>query len=207
VVVKLDADISFEPDHFRRLVSEFERDPALGIASGTAYEQDGHRAWRQRHGTGPGVWGAARGYRRGCLDAILPLEERMGWDTLDLISANVRGYATRVVGDLPFLHHRTEGERDRSRLFHWANQGRAAHYMGYRPSYLVARTLYRGVREPSAIGILYGYLEAALRRSSRCADTEVVEFVRREQSLSRLPRRIREAIRPRKPLERISTSP
>jgi poly-beta-1,6-N-acetyl-D-glucosamine synthase len=36
VVVKVDADISVEPDHFERLVSEFELNPRLGVASGAS---------------------------------------------------------------------------------------------------------------------------------------------------------------------------
>jgi poly-beta-1,6-N-acetyl-D-glucosamine synthase len=205
VIVKLDADISFEPDHFERLLGEFERDARLGIASGTLYEQASDGVWRQRHGTGPGVWGAARAYRRVCLDAVLPLEERMGWDTIDLLTAAVAGWTTRVVHDLPVLHHRPEAIRDRSRFSHWVDQGRAAHYMGYRVSYLMFRTLYRSLREPSAAGIVYGYFKASARREPRCPKAEIIAYVRRNQSLARLPRRIRETLRTRKPLARMST--
>ena len=56
----------------------------LGIASGIGYERGGDGVWRQRHGTGAGVWGANRAYRWACLQILLPLEERMGWDTIDL---------------------------------------------------------------------------------------------------------------------------
>ena len=34
VVVKLDADVSFEPDYFERLTAAFEEDERLGMASG-----------------------------------------------------------------------------------------------------------------------------------------------------------------------------
>ena len=76
IVVNLNADISFESDYFARLLGEFAADPELGMASGSCYEEvDGE--WRQRHVTGTTVWGAARAYRRACLDDVLPLEERM----------------------------------------------------------------------------------------------------------------------------------
>jgi biofilm PGA synthesis N-glycosyltransferase PgaC len=205
IVVKLDADISFEPDHFERLLAAFQADPALGIASGVAHERDGGGRWRARHGTGPGVWGAARAYRRTCLDELLPLEERMGWDTIDLISARVRGFGTKVLDDLPFLHHRAEGIRDRSRFARWADQGRAAHYLGYRPSYLALRTVFRAVTDPTAVGIAVGFAQAAAGGEPRYADARVIEFVRREQSLARLPRRVREALRSRGSLERLSS--
>src|SRR5262249_21760011 len=81
VIVKLDADISMPRDHFERLLEQFARDKRLGIAGGAGYEEQPDGEWRQRHGTGPSVWGACRAYRRECLLEILPLEEHMGWDT------------------------------------------------------------------------------------------------------------------------------
>jgi glycosyltransferase involved in cell wall biosynthesis len=200
VIAKVDADTSFDPDYFHRLIAAFEQDPWLGIAGGTGYEQQPDGAWRQRHGTGSGVWGASRAYRRRCLDEILPLEERMGWDTIDLVGAEVRGWKTRALEDLPFLHHRAEGERDPSRLSAYVKVGEAAHYMGYRLPYLAIRTVFRAFRDPSAIAIPYGYLRAARRQERRCLDVAVRESVRDHQRLSRLHLRAREALRPRNEL-------
>src|SRR5687767_12275821 len=38
IVVNVDADVTMEPDYFERLLDAFARDPALGIASGSAWE-------------------------------------------------------------------------------------------------------------------------------------------------------------------------
>lgn len=200
VVVKVDADVSVEADHFQRLLEAFSVDRALGIASGIVYERQADGVWRQRHGTGSGVWGACRGYRRECLADLLPLEERMGWDGLDLAKAAVNGWRTRVLLDLPFRHHRSEGARDGSRLRTWVTQGEASHFMGYRASYLLLRALYRMAREPAAVGLLLGYARAVVRRRPRYADREVRAYLRRQQSIRRLPLRAREARRPRAPL-------
>jgi poly-beta-1,6-N-acetyl-D-glucosamine synthase len=197
VIVKLDADISMGPEYFERILSEFGRNPRLGIAGGIGYERQPDGVWRQRHGTGPAVWGANRAYRRECLRDILPLEERMGWDTIDLMKANIRGWRTEVFYDLAFKHHRVEGERDRSRFWTSMVQGEAAHYMGYRPSYLAVRTLYRMLRDPAAVGLLVGYGRARISGMPRCADPGLREYVRRQQRITKLPLRIREALRTR----------
>lgn len=197
LVVKLDADTSFAPDYFDRVVTAFEQDAKLGIAGGSCYEQQADGTWRQRHGTGSGVWGASRAYRRGCLDEILPLEERMGWDTIDLVGAEVRGWTTRAIPDLPFFHHRPEGQRDSSRFSPYVRRGEAAHYMGYRLPYLAIRTLFHVVRDPAAIAIPYGYLSALLRRRERCADPAIRSSIRDQQRLSQLHLRARETLRPR----------
>jgi glycosyltransferase involved in cell wall biosynthesis len=197
VIAKVDADVSVKPDHFQRLLEAFSVDRELGVASGIVYERQSDGVWRQRHGTGSGVWGACRAYRRECLADLLPLEEHMGWDGLDLAKAAVRGWRTRVLLDLPFRHHRREGIRDGSRLRTWVMQGEASHFMGYRVSYLMLRAIYRMARDPAAVGLLAGYARAAARRRPRCDDPEVRAYVRNEQSIRRLPLRAREARRPR----------
>jgi len=197
VIIKLDADISMDPDHFERLLLEFEGDSRLGIAGGAGYEAREDGVWRRRYGTGPSVWGACRAYRRECLNQILPLEEHMGWDTLDLLKAELRGWDVRVIDELPFRHHRPEGMRDGRRLRTYMMQGRGAYYMGYRISYLAIRTLFRLPRSPAAIGLMFGYAHARVSRSPRCLDAELRAYVRSHQQLRRLPLRAREALRPR----------
>ena len=188
VVVKLDADVSMKPDYFERLLSAFSADEQLGIASGTCYERE-QGEWTQRHVTGDHVWGATRAYRRRCLEDVSPLEERLGWDGIDEIKAALRGWRTLTLLDLPFFHHRREGEREDHA---WRMVGDACHYLGYRIDYLLLRALNNARRDRSALAMVGGYTRAALRRAERCPDEEVRSFVRRQQSLRQLPRRMRE---------------
>lgn len=193
VIVKLDADVSFGSEYFERILEAFAADPRLGIVSGSAQElEDG--VWRTRHNTGASVWGAARAYRAECLDDVRPLEEQMGWDGIDEIKARVRGWTTETLLDLPFRHHRAEGARDGSAWSAWAARGRASHFMGYRPWYLVARTLHHAQTQPPAIGMIWGYALAAVTRRPVCADSGVRRRLREEQSLRNLRARRREAL-------------
>ena len=68
-----------------------------------------------------------------------------------------------------------------------------AHFMGYGFGYLLVRTGYRSFREPSATGLLWGYLAAFAKRKER-ADEDVRRHLRKQQSLTALPRRAREAL-------------
>jgi glycosyltransferase involved in cell wall biosynthesis len=181
ILVNVDADISMDPDYFERLLDRFDADSSLGIASGSAFELQ-RGAWRQRYVTGTTVWGASRAYRWECLKELLPLEERVAWDGIDEFKANARGWRTTAFEDLPFRHHRREGERDGSAWRARANQGQAAHYLGYRPWYLVARAVWHTRREPAALGLIWGYALAALRREPRNADPEARAYLRRQQS-------------------------
>jgi glycosyltransferase involved in cell wall biosynthesis len=191
-VVNVDADISMDDDYFERLFERFAADATLGIASGSAFELD-RGEWRQRHVTGTTVWGASRAYRWECLQEILPLEERVGWDGLDEFRANARGWQTTAFEDLPFRHHRREGERDGTPWAARRNQGNAAHYLGYRAWYLVLRALWQARREPAALAMVWGYALAAARREPRSQDRLGRAYLRRQQSLRLLRHRASEA--------------
>jgi glycosyltransferase involved in cell wall biosynthesis len=192
IVVNVDADISMDPDYFEQLLSKFDSDPSLGIASGSAFELQ-RGAWRQRFVTDTTVWGASRAYRWACLQQLLPFEERIAWDGLDEFKANAGGWRTTAFEDIPFRHHRPEGQRDGSAWRARRNQGNAAYYLGYRPSYLMIRALWHMRREPAAFGMIWGYGVAALRGDPRTADSDARDFLRRRQSLRNLRLRALEA--------------
>lgn len=193
IVVKLDADVSFGPDYFERLLAEFANDVRLGIASGNCFELEGDR-WRRRPVTGTSVEGQCRAYRRSCFAEISPLEERLGWDGIDEMKANSLGWRTQTFRSLPFHHHREVAARDSSQIDAWIRQGEANHYMGYRPSYALLRALRNAGRQPTALALAWGYALAALRRTPRCPDPGVRRHVRRQQAWRHLAARARETL-------------
>jgi poly-beta-1,6-N-acetyl-D-glucosamine synthase len=193
VVVKLDGDVSFDDDYFERILAAFREDTTLGIASGECLEAEGG-TWRVKPVTQGHARGATRAYRWECLQSVLPLPERLGWDTVDEVKANVLGWTTGTIPDVRFYHHRPVGARDGAPWSRWVRQGRGAHYLGYRFPYLVARTLHRTLRNPAAIGMLVGYAAAAAGRNERHADADVLNHLRTRQSVHQLPLRVREAL-------------
>jgi biofilm PGA synthesis N-glycosyltransferase PgaC len=188
VVVKVDADVSFPPDYFERLLERFADEPDLGIAGGACYEQEGG-SWVRRRVMPTHPRGAARAYRRECLDDVLALEPRMGWDGLDEVRVQLRGYTTRSFTDLAFRHHRPEGARERSRFQAHVAHGRASWYMGYRPTYLGLRALYRLREDLTAAGLVCGYVAEAASRRGRYPDSRVVRALREQQRLRTVLRR------------------
>lgn len=193
LVVKLDADVSMDPGYFEGVVSAFELDPKLGIASGTLLER--HKgAWEEIVLLGDHVWGPARAYRRACLEVVLPLDDGIGYASIDEAKAHLAGFHTATLRRLPFRHHRPEGAAEGSRWKSWSDQGVAAHYTGYRFSYLAARSVYRAVRDPASLGLVAGYLGAALRRAPRYDDPEVVEALREAQRARNLAAIVRSRI-------------
>ena len=191
-VFKLDADVSFADDYIERQLRKFEADPRLGIASGTCYERVGND-WKPYFVARNHVRGATRCYRWECLQEVLPFEERIGWDAVDEIKANLRGWTTASFRDLAFYHHRALGSRDGTREA-WILQGELAHFLGYRFSYLVARAFFRRARRESHAFAMIPAFAAARSRQAPRADAEVIRYLRSQQSLRKLPRRLRQAL-------------
>jgi biofilm PGA synthesis N-glycosyltransferase PgaC len=188
IVMKVDADVAFAPGYCAELMRRFEAQPDLGMASGACHELEDGR-WVRRRIVQSTVWGATRAYRWECLPAVMDLEPRLGWDGLDELRAHRMGYRTDGFTDIGFEHHRPEHAREPGRWRAHVAQGRASWYMGYRPSYLALRTLYRAREDRAALAMAWGYLHAAAGRAPRFPEPEIRRALRDRQRLSRTLRR------------------
>jgi glycosyltransferase involved in cell wall biosynthesis len=193
VIAKLDADLRLPPDTFASMLARFDADPRLGIAGPRLLTVD-HEGRDVSHRTRPEhVEGAARFYRRTCLEEIGPIPAILGWDTIDEVRARMRGWRTAggVPGDEPVVHLRPMGAHDGA-LRGFRRWGTCAYAYGEHPLH-VAILAMRQMREPPLIAggtaYLAGWVLAALRRAPR-AESELRAYVRRDQ-LRRIGRRLR----------------
>jgi glycosyltransferase involved in cell wall biosynthesis len=181
-LVKLDADVSFPRTYFRRCLHRFERDAALGIGGGVVVSSLGDGVVSEQHPRFH-VRGATKIYRRACWDQIGGLHLVKGWDTLDEVKATMLGWRTESFADLEVVQHRYTGEAS-GQLSNWRKNGEACYVVGYHPVFLMARALVRATRRPYAVaglGLVWGYVEAALRRRARIPDPDLVRYLRRQQ--------------------------
>jgi glycosyltransferase involved in cell wall biosynthesis len=181
-IVKLDADLTLEPNYFEQCFARFRNEPQLGLGGGTiCYLVDGVKEMEST--TGFHVRGATKIYRKACWDAIGGLISAEGWDTFDEIKANSLGWKTRSFPELHLVHHRKTGAADG----HWKRllkYGRANYICGYHPCFLLAKCLVRIPKNPYLLGsalIFYGFLSGYLRRLHRPDDPQAINYLRREQ--------------------------
>lgn len=192
VVAKLDADLRLTPDTFAAMVARFEADSRLGIAGPRLLSVDEHGR-DVSHRTRPEhVEGAARFYRRACLDEIRPIPPILGWDTIDEVRARMRGWRTAggSAGEEPVVHLRRMGAHDGA-LRGFRRWGICAYGYGEHPLHVLLVALRRMRERPVILGgasYLAGWLLAALRRAPR-AEPELRAYVRRDQ-LRRIGRRL-----------------
>jgi biofilm PGA synthesis N-glycosyltransferase PgaC len=184
-VVKLDADLSFQPGYFEGLLRRFAADPTLGMASGKTFLVEG--------GTKSLEWcpddhvrGPAKMYRRTCFDAIGGLEARRGWDMIDETRARMHGFATKsfLDADVELIHHRPIDARQTNVWKSRFEMGKLYHFLGYHWLYHAVRSLRSALQDyPRGIGgaaLFAGYVAAALRRTPRF-DSKYTAFVQNEQ--------------------------
>lgn len=107
-IVKLDGDLSFAPNYFEELIAKFDEDETLGIASGI-YLEDRKGEWLAVKMPSYHAAGACKVIRAKCFRDIGGFVPQRGWDTVDEIRAQVKGWKTRHYSDLKLYHLKAEG--------------------------------------------------------------------------------------------------
>jgi poly-beta-1,6-N-acetyl-D-glucosamine synthase len=190
VVGNLDADVSFEPEHFEFLLGKMMENPELGMAG--APFREGTFQYDYRFSNIENVWGGCQLFRRQCYEGIggyMPLKGGC-IDHVAVISARHHGWKTRTFPEKICIHHRTMGTAQHSELRAKYRLGVKDHSVGNHPLWEFVRTIYQMKHRPFVAGGLalgFGYLSAMLRRHEVPLSKELVGFVRREQ-MQRLKR-------------------
>jgi poly-beta-1,6-N-acetyl-D-glucosamine synthase len=107
-VVKLDGDLSFDPNYFQELLRRMAENPKIGIASGV-YMEDRGTGWETVPMPDYHAFGASKVLRRECFEAIGGFIAERGWDTVDEIRARTVGWHTTHFSDLKTKHWKPEG--------------------------------------------------------------------------------------------------
>lgn len=181
-IVKLDGDLSFDDDYFEKLFARFQANPKLGIVGGSVYHIV-NGAPHIEEGPHFHVRGATKVYRRECWEAIGGLREAPGWDIVDEVHANMLGWMTESVPDIHVIHHRFTGTAEGL----WKDMvkgGRACHFSGYHPLFMIAKCIYRLTRPPyviGALGMIWGFLTGYLKRLPRVDNPPLIRYLREQQ--------------------------
>lgn len=184
-IVKLDADLSFAPDYFSTCLARFRENPRLGIGGGTVLNQIGETLINDDSGAPHfHVRGATKIYRKACWDDIGGPMKVTGWDTLDEIKANMRGWTTQSFPDIQLFQQRTTGAVQGV----WRNalkNGRGSYIAGYHPLFMACKCIKRMVppapRPVEAAGLAWGFLTSYINPTRRAPDPTLLRYLRDQQ--------------------------
>lgn len=177
-VVKLDCDLRFASDYFEKLLQEFEKDPRLGIGSGIYFEDHG-KGWTPVKMPLYHTAGACKFMRKECFNQIDGFVVAKGWDTIDEIRAQMRGWRTRHFEDLAMYHLKNEGSGI-GLLKTNAMHGEIFYLTGGSKFFFIMKVLHRIVTgRPVLIGgimLLYGYLKPLIQKRKRLVSDGEAKF-------------------------------
>jgi poly-beta-1,6-N-acetyl-D-glucosamine synthase len=180
-VSKLDADQVLPHDYFARVLGFLDAHPDWAAAGGVPYEPVAGMQVRWRM-PATHVPGSLKTMRKDVFDRMGGFVPVLGWDIIDGVKMRSMGYRTGHL-DLPVRHLRQHGSAE-GKVRGKVQWGEGAWIIGSHPLFVVARGIYR-MREPpfvvSGLAFWWGYVRAALRRTPRIPDAELVRAVRREQ--------------------------
>src|SRR5215210_4887797 len=128
---KLDGDLVLDSDYFQQLLNRAADDEKLGIVSGVTYFIYGGQRILERTPAHHTI-GAASLWRTTCFQEIGGLVPALGWDVLDEIRAQMRGWKTRSYPELQILHLRpmsSKGGWYKGRI----QEGLTDYVLGYHP--------------------------------------------------------------------------
>lgn len=181
-IAKLDGDVSFQHDYFERLFDYFKSNPALGIAGGGIYIKE-KNSWVLERVPSDHVRGATKVYRRKCFEDIKGLQPVGGWDSIDEIKAQMKGWETRSFEDLIVFHHRPLGQAD-GKLSTMVKSGVSSYVRGYHPLAMLFRGAVRAIKDRpillSGLAMWWGYLKSWLINSPQFDDPELVAYYRKK---------------------------
>jgi poly-beta-1,6-N-acetyl-D-glucosamine synthase len=181
-LINLDGDITFEENYFESCFDRFQANPRLGIAGGTIYNKIGNDLVLEKCAAFH-VRGATKIYRRACWEAVGGLVRGLGWDTVDEVTANMKGWTTETFPDLHLTHHRVTG----SSWGKWngcVKDGKADYLVGYHPLFFAGKCAKRIFKPPfvmEALGLSYGFLRCYVDGTERVVGPDVMQFVRQQQ--------------------------
>src|SRR5437660_355620 len=187
VIGNLDADISFDEDHFEFLLSKFVEDSTLGVA-GTIFKEEGYSSETDSFEGHNHVAGGCQLFRRRCFGEIsgyIP-NKAGGIDWIAVTTARMMGWKTRSFREKSFFHHRHLGMDERSVFAASFSYGEKDYYFGGHPVWELFRVAYRMTKRPYLLGSIVlglGYFWAFLRHMERPVSEELMRFHRREQML------------------------
>lgn len=185
-VGNLDADVSFKPDYFEKLLKKFADNPRLGIGGGYIHENLGGRFRARPSNSERSVAGGIQLFRRQCYETIGGLQPTAlgGEDWRAEIMARMTGWMVQAFPELQVYHHK-RSVAVRGILRDNFRQGLMDYSFGSLAIFELSKCLRRVIEPPFCIGALarlFGYLWGCTFKKNKVLSEAQIDFLRTEQS-------------------------
>lgn len=180
----LDADLSFDPNSFERIFSQFQLISDLGIAGGYVYEQLNGSFTSISGNRQRSVGGAFQIFRRECFEQIELTPLRYGGeDTIVETAAAMKGWQVRSFPQLKIYHYGSP-ETFKQKLRSSFIYGQRDYACRIHPVYFICKCMRRLWNRPyllSSLVRLGGYSWAFIRRYPQEVPENIIRYMRKDQ--------------------------
>jgi biofilm PGA synthesis N-glycosyltransferase PgaC len=181
----LDADVSFDSNYYKKVLTKFRENKKLGIAGGVIFTIKKNTKILSTKDLNH-VAGAVQTFRTQCFRDIggyiaIPIG---GIDKIAEIMARMKGWQTTSFTDIEVLHYQKAGTKANNSYTALYRSGVRDSLTGYNLLYFIIRSFYRIFRSPYLIGAvleLVGFFSPMLFGTKRPVPKEFVVFLRKEQ--------------------------
>ena len=111
IICKFDADIIIPNNYVERLVNIFSNNNNVGIAGGNLYIFKRDKWLYEKIAAKSHVRGPIKAYRRKCFEEINGLKSSIGWDTVDVLLAQKKGWKIYTDKSLVVKHLKPTGDK------------------------------------------------------------------------------------------------
>lgn len=172
IIAKFDADLEFSPKMIETICKAFKDDEKLGITGGARFERRSpNNDYRKVMVPKGFVGGPTKFYKKKCFEDINGLIPRAGWDGVDTIRANMKGWRTGELEDLKVIHLKPTGTSPGEGLVKACQKyGDVSYYMGGYLWYFALRVIARSAEDKNPLvgyHMMKGYISSKRNKEIR----------------------------------------
>ena len=111
IICKFDGDIILPKNYIEKIIEIFNEKEKIGIAGGNLYVLKNGKLIYENIATKTHVRGPIKAYRAECFNDINALKSSIGWDTVDVLLAQKKGWLIYTDKDLIVKHLKPTGQK------------------------------------------------------------------------------------------------
>lgn len=181
----LDADVSFNENYYKILITRMSENNQLGLTSGYIYEMSGKEFIRRKYSSENSIPGAVRLFKKKCFEDVggyleLPYG---GADWVAEVTARMKGWQVKCYPDLKVFHHRRTASAE-GMIYGGYIRGKMDYSVGSHPIFEMMKCVNRINSKPffwGAAARLFGYFLSAIYREERIVSKEIIRYLQNEQ--------------------------
>ena len=180
IICKFDADIIIPNNYVERLVNIFSNNNNVGIAGGNLYVFKRGKWLYEKIAAKSHVRGPIKAYRRKCFEEINGLKSSIGWDTLDVLLAQKKGWKIYTDKSLVVKHLKPTGDKYsiKSKIL----QGKSLYIMRFGIVLIILSLVKSSINNCTPSKLLFGsvgYLIALFKQKPFIVTKEEGYFIRK----------------------------